>query len=145
MNWVTGPILEMSSYVAKKVIQYLIRAGKQITKSKVLIMGTTFKENVYDIRNSKVSDLVKELYSFSVKVHITDPYADSDELEAEYGYRLTENLENDYDCIIVAVNHRQYVDLTEDYFLSISSENGILFDIKSIYINKINKLRYWCL
>jgi len=136
---------EMSSYVAKKAIQYLIRAGKQITKAKVLIMGTTFKENVYDIRNSKVSDLVKELNSFSVKVHVTDPYADSDELEAEYGYRLINNLENDYDCIIVAVNHREYVNLTEDYFLGISANNGILFDIKSIYINKINELTYWCL
>lgn len=136
---------EMSSYVAKKAIQYIIRAGKQITKSKVLIMGTTFKENVYDIRNSKVSDLVKELHSFSVKVHVTDPYADSDDLETEYGYRLTENLENDYDCIIVAVNHKEYVGLTEDYFLSISADNGVLFDIKSIYINKINTLRYWCL
>ena len=136
---------EMSSYVAKKAIQYLIRAGKQITKSKVLIMGTTFKENVYDIRNSKVSDLVKELHSFSVKVHVTDPYADSNVLETEYGYGLTENLENDYDCIIVAVNHREYLDLTEEYFIKISADNGILFDIKSIYINKINKLTYWCL
>jgi len=127
------------------IVQYLIREGKQITKSKVLIMGTTFKENVYDIRNSKVSDLVKELHSFSVKVHVTDPYADSDDLETEYGYRLTENLENDYDCIIVAVNHKEYVDLTEEYFLSISADKGILFDIKSIYINKMNTLRYWCL
>jgi len=136
---------EMSSYVAKRAIQYIIKAGKQITKSKILIMGTTFKENVYDIRNSKVSDLVKELLNFSVAVHVTDPYADSEELMSEYGYGLIDTIDKDYDCIIVAVNHQEYINLDETYFKNISSDNGILIDIKSIYLNKIKELKYWCL
>ncbi len=136
---------EMSSYVAKRAIQYLIKAGKQITKSKILIMGTTFKENVYDIRNSKVSDLVKELNNFSVLVHVTDPYADSEELMHEYGYSLVPKIDDDYDCIIVAVNHNDYLNLDEAYFKGISSKNGILIDIKSIYLNKITEMKYWCL
>jgi len=136
---------EMSSYVAKRAIQLIIRAGKYITKSKILIMGTTFKENVYDIRNSKVSDLVKELSNFSVRVDVTDPYADAEEVKHEYGYDIVDKIDDDYDCIIVAVNHKEYLDLNEQYFNSISSENGILIDIKSIYKGKIKDLTYWSL
>jgi len=136
---------EMSSYVAKRAIQLLIRAGKYVTKSKILIMGTTFKENVYDIRNSKVSDLVKELANFSVQIDVTDPYADAEEVKHEYGYDIVDKIDDDYDCIIVAVNHREYLEFDEEYFKSISSENGILIDIKSIYKNKIKDLVYWSL
>jgi len=136
---------EMSSYVAKRAIQMIIKSGKYITKAKILVMGTTFKENVSDIRNSKVADLVQELKNFSIEVHIADPYADSDEVEEEYGYALTESIDNDYDCIIVAVNHSEYVNLDEAYFESISSENGILMDIKGIYQHKIKTLQYWAL
>jgi len=136
---------EMSSYVAKKAIQKIIRAGKFIAQSKVLIMGITFKENVSDIRNSKVSDLVKELENFSVKVEVYDPYAESKEVKKEYGFELVEEVGDSYDCIIVAVNHKEFIDLDEKYFLNISADNGILFDIKNLYKGKINELSYWSL
>ena len=66
-------------------------------------MGATFKENVSDIRNSKVADVVKELKSYSLQVHVTDPHASSDELKHEYGFEFTAELANDYDAVIVTV------------------------------------------
>jgi len=136
---------EMSSYVSKKAVQFIIRAGKFISKSKVLVMGATFKENISDIRNSKVADLVKELEAFSIAVDVTDPHGESEALEREYGIALTTELKNDYDCIIVAVAHQEYVELDEAYFVEISSENGILIDIKGMYKDRIHNLKYWTL
>lgn len=136
---------EMSSYIAKKAVQYIIRAGKFISNAKVLIMGATFKENVCDIRNSKVADLMHELESFSINVHLTDPHASSQELFHEYGIQLTEQLDNDYDCIILAVSHDEYKEQNENYFCQLSSNNGILLDIKGVFRGKIDKLKYWSL
>jgi len=135
---------EMAAYVAKKLIRDLIKGGTNILEAKVLVMGTTFKENVSDIRNSKVADMVRELKDYCIDVHVTDPYAEHDELMHEYGYGLNE-VEGDYDAIIVAVNHDEYVRKGEDYFKSIAGPNAILVDIKGIYRNKIKDLKYWSL
>jgi UDP-N-acetyl-D-galactosamine dehydrogenase len=107
-------------------------------------MGATFKENVSDIRNSKVADVVNELKSFGVTVDVVDPNADSEELKHEYGFGLSE-ISGQYDAIILAVNHREYTNLTEDYFVGLSAEKGIFVDIKGVFRNKINKLTYWSL
>ncbi len=136
---------EMSTYVAKKVVQMMIKAGKSLTNTKVLIMGVTFKENVSDIRNSKVADLHKELSSYSVQVDATDPYADSAELQHEYGFGLTSTIANNYDAVIVAVNHDEYSDLDESYFLTITNASALLVDIKNMYRGKITQLKYWTL
>ena len=135
----------MGFYIAKQTVKKAIAAGKNILNSKVLVMGATFKENVSDIRNSKVADVVCELKSYGVNVDIVDPYASSKELKHEYGFELTEKIANNYDAIIVAVNHHQYVGLDEAYFKSISSEKGILIDVKGIYRGKIKELTYWSL
>jgi UDP-N-acetyl-D-galactosamine dehydrogenase len=134
----------MGFYVAKTCVKKIIAAGKNIARSKVLIMGATFKENVSDIRNSKVADIVKELRSFGVKVEIVDPHADSDELMHEYGFGLDKTGKS-YDGVIVAVNHREYQDLGEDYFKKLLSKNGIVVDVKGIYRGKIHSLNYWSL
>jgi len=134
----------MGFYVAKNCVKKIIAAGKNISKSKVLIMGATFKEDVSDIRNSKVSDIVKELKSFGVKVEITDPHADSAELKHEYGFGLNKIGKN-YDGIIVAVNHKEYKKLDEKYFKSILSKKGIFVDVKGMYRGKIKGLNYWSL
>lgn len=136
---------DMSTYVAKKVVQMMIKAGKSLTATKVLIMGVTFKENVSDIRNSKVADLYKELSSYSVHVDVTDPYADSDELHHEYGFSICEKISDDYDAVVVAVNHQEYMDLNESYFESITNEKAFIVDIKNMYHDKIQKLKYWTL
>ena len=107
-------------------------------------MGATFKEDVSDIRNSKVADIVKELKSFGVKVEIIDPHADSEELKHEYGFGLNK-MSKAYDGVIVAVNHSEYKILDEKYFKSILSNKGVLVDIKGMYKGKIKGLTYWSL
>lgn len=136
---------EMASYVAKKTVQTIIKEGVDVSKSKVLVMGTTFKENVTDIRNSKVADLVKELQSFSVHVDVVDPHADAEELQHEYGYGLTQQMANDYDAVIVAVNHKEYLGLDKAYFTGIAKPNALLVDLKGIYRNQDIGLKYWSL
>jgi UDP-N-acetyl-D-galactosamine dehydrogenase len=122
----------------------IIAAGKNISRSKVLVMGATFKEDVSDIRNSKVADIVKELKSFGVKVEVVDVHADSDELKHEYGFGLSK-LGKGYDGVIVAVNHKEYKTLDEKYFKSLLSNKGVLVDIKGMYRGKFKGLTYWSL
>jgi UDP-N-acetyl-D-galactosamine dehydrogenase len=114
--------------------------------SKVLIMGTTFKEDVSDIRNSKVVDVIRELESFAVKVEVIDPHASSEEVKHEYGYDLVDAAANDYDAIIVAVNHREYANLQEEHFKAMLKDGkGVFVDIKGAFRGKIKDLDYWSL
>jgi UDP-N-acetyl-D-galactosamine dehydrogenase len=136
---------EMASHVARKVIQHIIRHNGDVRSSKVLIKGATFKENVSDIRNSKVADIVKELKAFYINVEVEDPYANSDHLVHEYGFGLSTDLSNEYDAVIVAVPHEPYLCLDEDYFASITKPHGLVADLKGIYRNKIINRNYWSL
>ena len=135
----------MAGYVAKKVLQHIILNNGNVKNAKVLVMGATFKENVSDIRNSKVADVVKELKSFSLNVDVTDPYAESDELKHEYGFELVKNIGNDYEAVIVTVPHTAYKDLGDDYFSSITKPKSLVADLKGIYRNKITSRAYWSL
>ena len=116
-----------------------------VSKSKVLIMGATFKENVEDIRNSKVADVVKELVSYGVTVEVMDPKANSEELQHEYGFGLVKTLGKDYDAIIIAVNHNEFKSLNEEWFTSALKKDGLVVDLKGTLKEKINKLNYWSL
>ena len=133
----------MSNYLARKVVQHIIKNVDDVKSAKVLVMGATFKENVSDIRNSKVADVVKELQSFFLNVDVVDPYADSEELKHEYGFGLTEKAGDGYDAVIVTVCHQPYANLDETYFESISKPNAIIADLKGTYRNKI-KSRHYC-
>lgn len=135
----------MGGYVAKTLVKKMISNGNKINGAKVLVMGATFKENVSDIRNSKVADVVNELKSFSVQVDVIDPHASSEELMHEYGYGLIDEIKEKYNGIIVAVNHTEYVKLDEAYFKSIMVDEGVFVDIKGIYRGKIKDLTYWSL
>ena len=136
----------MGFYIGKQTAKKIIAQGKHIQDAKVLVMGATFKEDVSDIRNSKVIDVVKELKSFQVTVDVIDPHASSDEMNHEYGVSLIETAGTSYDAIIVAVNHKEYMSLDEDYFKSISKDGkGILVDIKGMYRGKVKDLEYWSL
>ena len=135
----------MGKYLATELVKKIIKAGKNILNSKVLVMGATFKEDVSDIRNSKVADLVWELKSYGINVDVTDPLASSEELKYEYGFELVPEIKSSYDAIIVAVAHKQYLKLDEKYFGSIISNKGILMDVKGIYRKNINKLTYMSL
>ncbi len=135
----------MGGYVAKQTVKKIIANEKNIRDSKVLIMGATFKENVSDIRNSKVVDIVKELHSFGVNVDVTDPYADPEEVKEVYGFELKEKNGTNYDAVIVAVSHSEYAELHESYFIDLLNPKGLIVDIKGVYRGKIKKLDYWSL
>ncbi|MFC2101567.1 nucleotide sugar dehydrogenase [Bacteroidota bacterium] len=135
----------MGFYIAKQTVKKLIAAGKNVLHARALVMGTTFKENVSDVRNSRVADLVNELKQYGVDVDVTDPYANSKELVAEYGYGLAETIRNDYDVVIVAVSHQPYLELTEEAFKSMMNDQGILIDVKGIFRNRVKDLVYWSL
>lgn len=135
----------MGGYVAKQTVKKIIATGTNPTDSRVLVMGATFKENVSDIRNSKVADVVKELKSFSVQVDVADPHADSDHVKNEYGYGLVPSVNGPYDAIIVAVNHAEYADYDEQWFRGLLKPNGILVDLKGTYRKSVKDLNYWSL
>lgn len=136
----------MGGYVAKQAVKKILANGKNVAGAKVLVMGATFKENVSDIRNSKVSDVVKELRSFMVDVDVADPYADSAELEHEYGFGLVETIGTNYDAIIVAVNHDEYVRMEEkDLKNMLADDKGLIVDLKGVFRGRITETQYWSL
>jgi UDP-N-acetyl-D-glucosamine/UDP-N-acetyl-D-galactosamine dehydrogenase len=135
----------MGAYVAKRTVQKVLKAGKDLNKSKILVMGVTFKENVSDIRNSKVADVINELKSFNVHVDAVDPHANAEELMHEYGFGTIPAPDGKYDAIVVAVNHKEYLGIDESYFKSITTENAVITDVKGIFRNKIKDLIYWSL
>lgn len=136
----------MGFYIGKQTAKKIIAQGKMIQEAHVLVMGATFKENVSDIRNSKVIDVVNELKSFQINVDVIDPHADSSEMEHEYGVGLVKNIRKDYDAIILAVNHREYCQFDETYFKGLMKDGkGVFVDVKGIYRGKINELTYWSL
>jgi len=124
-------------------VQMLLQKGKNPQSSKILVMGITFKENVSDIRNSKVVDLIQELMDYSINVHITDPYASPNEVAREYKLSLIDQISDNYDAVIVAVNHKDYQEYDEAYFKSIMNGSPILLDIKAMYEPSTNGMLYW--
>ncbi|MEM6726598.1 MAG: nucleotide sugar dehydrogenase, partial [Bacteroidota bacterium] len=120
----------MPAFIAKKLVKTLIQEEKNIKKSKVLVMGVTFKENVSDIRNSKVADLIKELKDYSLQVDIVDPHAQDADLKKTYGLALQETPSSDYDAVIIAVAHEEYKSLSRTFFRSISNGTPIVYDLK---------------
>ncbi|MFM2285104.1 MAG: hypothetical protein RLZZ543_601 [Bacteroidota bacterium] len=137
----------MGFYVGKQTVKKILEQGKNALEAKVLVLGATFKENVSDIRNSKVVDIIRELESFSVHVDVMDPHADAQELNHEYGFNLVEKPESGaYDAIILAVAHTNFIGLDETYFQDLlANGEGVFMDLKGLYRNKFSKLKYWSL
>lgn len=135
----------MGGYVAKQIVKKIIGEDKDIRNARVLIMGATFKENVSDIRNSKVVDTVRELKSYGVHVDVIDPHASAKEVKEEYGYDLADAPKPKYDGVIVAVNHEEYENLPESHFAELMDERGVFVDLKGVYRDKIKSFQYWSL
>ncbi len=125
----------MGKFVAESAVKLMIKEGKQILGAKVLIMGITFKENIPDVRNSRVIDIYEELLSFGVKPSVYDPVADREEVKREYGIELLERPEEGapYDAVIVAVKHDEFKGLSPEFFSSICRTKPIVLDVKGIY------------
>jgi UDP-N-acetyl-D-glucosamine/UDP-N-acetyl-D-galactosamine dehydrogenase len=133
---------DMGKHMVAELVKKIIKEGANISQSRVLVMGITFKENVADIRNSKVADLIKELLNYGIRVDVVDPRADAEEVMKEYSIVLSDNYSGTYDAVIVAVPHKQYLEMTEDVFKSMLTKSGFLFDVKGVYRKKINTLKY---
>jgi UDP-N-acetyl-D-galactosamine dehydrogenase len=136
----------MPAYVAKQVTIRLSNLYTNLKDCRVLVMGTTFKENVSDIRNSKVAGVIYELQEFGMTVDVLDPYASPEEVLEEYGYELRKRANGPYHAIIVAVNHEQYLSMTEKDFIQLAvDDRSLLVDLKGIFRGKIGTLNYWSL
>ena len=135
----------MGAYIAKKTVQGIAKMGKEISGSKVLVMGVTFKEDVEDIRNSKVVDVISELKDYSVNVDVVDPHASHEEVKHEYGIDMVKDASNDYDAIVLAVSHEEYKGLGKSYFENLSKGDAYLVDIKGMYSQLQNEMNYWSL
>ena len=142
----------MGGYIAKKLVKKMISLNTPILGSNVLVMGVTFKENVADIRNSKVVDIINELKDYGVNVDAVDPRADSVEMQRMYGFGLLSSAEllagkfsKRYNAVIVAVSHEEYRTLDEGFFTSVTLQNAVLVDVKGIYRNRIKNMVYWSL
>ena len=130
------------TFIAKKVVQTLIEKGKNPGQCKVLVMGITFKEDVADIRNSKVVELVRELMGYSVGVHVIDPCASSNEVAHEYGISLVDQPVGAYDAIVLAVGHKEYRLMNISEFEAMSRDELLLFDIKGVRSQNMVE-NYW--
>lgn len=132
----------MGAYIAGRIVKKIVSMKKSSDGARVLVMGATFKENVSDIRNSKVVDVVNELKAFGLQVEVTDPHASSEELKKHYGFGLVDELADDYDAIVIAVKHEEYLELDESYFKKISNPNAFIFDVKGNFRERIKQMDY---
>jgi UDP-N-acetyl-D-galactosamine dehydrogenase len=128
--------------IAREVIQYLIGQDKSLKQTKVLVMGVTFKENVSDIRNSKVPDMINELQEYMVHVDAIDPHADPEEFKEEYGIELKNKPGGPYDAIVLAVSHHEYTQMSEEQIAVFAKDKALVFDVKGVFKNKIRKFAY---
>jgi len=135
----------MGGYIAKQVVKKLIATGKALHNARILVMGITFKENVSDIRNSKVVDIIRELKSYGLSTEVTDPYAEPPQVMEEYGIAIKEKPEGSYDAVIVAVSHQPYVEMEEKDFAELLTEGGVFVDVKGAFREKIRNFEYWSL
>ncbi len=135
----------MPAFIAKKLVQLLIAKGKNPGECKVLIKGITFKENVADIRNSKVADLYDECKSFSMDVDMLDPWADAEEVFHEYKIKMIDQINKKYDALILAVGHQDFINETADVNINLLKKDGIIIDLKSIIQTKDPSVTYWSL
>jgi UDP-N-acetyl-D-galactosamine dehydrogenase len=119
----------MGMFVANKVVKLLIKKEHKVNSSKALILGVTFKENCPDIRNSKVIDIYNELLQYGINVDVYDPHADKNEVEEEYKIKLVDQIGKNYDAIILAVSHKEFLNL--DLKKIIKGEKSVIFDTKS--------------
>jgi len=126
----------MARYAARSVIKRMLQNGIDVARSKVGVMGITFKENCPDIRNSKVADLVKEFQAWGVTVVVSDPWADAAEVKHEYGIELGDiSAQNPVDSLVVAVGHKEFRSLTPDVLKTFctTQHQPVAADLKTLY------------
>ena len=138
----------MGTYVAQKLIKLLIARDIQVKRARVGVLGLTFKENVPDLRNSRVPDILAELRQFGIEPRVADPRADAEEAHHEYGISLTPLEElTGLDAVVFAVSHDEYRGLGGDKLRTLVHDRGVVIDVKSMLDPRAVPpgLAYWCL
>ena len=124
---------EMGKYVADRVIKLMLKKGIEVSNGRILVMGLSFKENCPDLRNTKVVDIINEFHDYELQVDVFDPWVDPDEARAEYGLEmLSEPVPGSYDAIVLAVGHREFVDLSGAKIRALGKPTSVIFDVKNI-------------
>ncbi|MGE3781218.1 MAG: nucleotide sugar dehydrogenase [Alphaproteobacteria bacterium] len=137
----------MGGYIARRLVKLLIAAERPVKGAKVGILGITFKENVPDLRNSRVPDIIDELREFGIEPMISDPHADAAAVRHEYGLDLVSlEMLTDLDALVVAVPHAAYAEQGWDRLVRNVAPGGICKDVKSAMPREVrNEIRYWSL
>ena len=132
----------MGAHVAQTLIKAMLKRGVGVRGARVLIMGYTFKENCEDTRNTRVADIVAELEDYAVEACVHDPWVGSERLRAQHGITAIETpKQGDYDAIIVAVGHREFVEMGSDAIRAFGKPQAVLYDIKGIFGKSGSDLR----
>lgn len=133
---------EMGPHVANRVLKLMAKSGLNIVGSKILVLGIAFKENCPDLRNTKVADVLRDLEETNAEIHVYDPWVDPNEAAEEYGVRLIDSPDSDnYDAVILAVAHSQFLPASGFDLGSILKPNGIVFDVKGVLPHEKNIYR----
>lgn len=135
----------MARNVARRVIQHVLRHTPDVNNARVLVKGVTFKENVSDIRNSKIIDTVKEIQAFNIQVDVQDPFAEPEEVKEEYGLALMRTDGTDYDAVIIATPHRDYISMPVEDLYNMTRPSALIADLKGIFKGRIHERDYWSL
>jgi UDP-N-acetyl-D-galactosamine dehydrogenase len=123
----------MGAYVVQQVVKMMLKKKINVMGARVLILGLTFKEDCPDVRNTRVIDMVKELAEYEAQVDVYDPWADKAEAKHEYGIDLIDHLaQNEYDAIILAVKHHQFVEMGAEGIRALGKNPSVLFDVKYV-------------
>jgi len=124
----------MGNYVAQQIALLMIQRKIPVKDSRILVMGLTFKENCPDVRNTRIVDVVKELEKYGARVDVTDPWADPDEAEHEYGLRPVQKVKpGSYDAVVVGVAHDEFRRMGIDKVRKLGRKNHVLYDIKYVF------------
>ena len=124
---------EMGKYVADRVIKLMLQRNIEVSGAKILIMGLSFKENCPDLRNTKVTDIIAELRDYSLEVDVYDPWVDPDEARREYGLEIIHSpAERRYDGVVLAVGHKDFIDMPAGRIREFMKDEAVLFDVKNI-------------
>lgn len=138
----------MGKYVASTIVKKLLKSTQSTQKLRVNILGITFKENVSDIRNSKVIDIIKELNEYGVETFVVDPIANEMEVLHEYGIKLTTLSELlPADALVLSVAHDKFKNVINDDYVRVLKSGGAFFDLKGMFLkeDKKNNSNYWTL
>ena len=124
----------MAAHVADETVKLMLRKGLPVLGSRVLVLGLAFKENCPDVRNTKVFDIVRTLRGYNVQVDVHDPWIDPAEAQHEYGLACLPALPapGQYAAVVLAVGHRQFVELGAPGIQALGQPGAVLFDVKGI-------------